>query len=560
MEELAALELATELKLITEDDALLAGEMLSKGINLHVGGHQWLIEIEAKIKEQTKKLKANPYQRYLDGGPKPRRNDGRPDWDAKDQHQVLTKQLSELEALYKLAKGRINPDSSTTYSSALETALKLMGAMKALLALTISSQSETFIQGVDDLRLCIAWSNTPGPTRRELDTAYLRKLLGDFEAGRLISARLAENSAANYYRALGHQVTDVSIMQLGQSDERWKRFDLLIDGSPVDVKNARRSFTSPAAYVQHCVPRFKTLREDGSDIRVVGVLSDYIAPDQLVESVSNCRILGETSLPMINKLRGWAANRFGDSLRLDGMWRPDYQPGWIFEYPKEHYRSRSKAVREIPELLTRLAAHAIPKSKLPVWLLSLSPDRSLALSMASPGLQSAILTDIYSLDDVVGLSRPSLFILIAGLFAEVIVKQDPAEALELTLRDLIFTKPKPDFRPLGLEDTQGYIVGLIDCLGRICTEAQSQGIQFKAFRMTHPSILRGERLDGRWMTLLAYCGGWIEQPFKVRCGASPLFFGKHEVCPECGYLACNTCGFCSQQCQQGHMRQRQIAE
>jgi hypothetical protein len=171
MEELAALELATELKLITEDDAQLAGEMLSKGINLHVDGSQWLIEIEAKVKEQTKKIKANPYQRYLDGGPKPRSNDGRPDWDAKDQHQALTKQLTELEVFYKLAKERINADFSTTYSSVLETALMLMGVMKALLALPISSQSMTFIQGIDDLRLCFAWSNTSDPIRGKIDTA-----------------------------------------------------------------------------------------------------------------------------------------------------------------------------------------------------------------------------------------------------------------------------------------------------------------------------------------------------------------------------------------------------
>jgi hypothetical protein len=559
MEELAALRLATELKLINEDDARLAAEMLSKGISFHADSRQWLTEIETKIKEQVTRLNANPYQRYLIGGPKPRRSDGRPDWDAKDQHQLLSKQLHELETFFKDAKDRINPESPQTYSPAFETAIKLMGVIKALLALPVSSQSITFTEDADDLRLCLAWSNTPEPKQGDVTTSYLRQLIGGFDAGRLISARLAERSAANYYRLLDCQVADVSILQLDHADERWKKFDLLVDGRPIDVKNSRRSFTSPEAYVQHCVPQFKTLREDGEEVIIVGVLSEYLQPEELVSSHSNCRILGETSFSKILKLRSWAANRFGRLLRLDGMWRPDYQPGWVFEYPVAHYRSRNEAIREISSLLQKLQAYGIPKAKIPSWLLTLCPDRSLALSMARPGLESAVLTDLYSLDDVVGLTRPALFILIIGLFAEAMAHRGSAGALELTLRDLILVKTKPDYRPLGLEDPQSYISSVIACLARVCSEAVRQGMQFQAFRITHPAILRGEREDGRWMTLIAYCGGWIEQPFKVRCGASPLFFGEHEACPECGYLVCNTCGFCSQQCHRGYLRKRQIA-
>lgn len=555
----AALRLATELELIDEDDARLAAEMLSNGISLNADSRQWLTDIEAKIKEQAKRIKATPYQQYLNGGPKPRRSDGRPDWDAKDQHQVLSKQLEELELFYKEVQVRIKPESPRTYLSALETAIKLMSVIKALLDLPVSSQSITFIKGIDDLRLCLAWSNTPEPKQSNLSTRYLSQLIGDFEAGRLISARLAERSASNYYLSLGAQVADISILQLDHADERWKKFDLLVDGRPIDVKNARRSFTSPDAYVQHCVPQFKTLRKDGEEVNIVGVLSEYIQPEELVSSHSNCRVLGETSFSKLSKLRSWANNRFGSLLRLDGMWRPDYQPGWVFEYPAAHYSNRTQAIREIPSLLGRLKAHAIPKSKFPSWLLPLCPDRSLALSMVRPGRESAVLRDLYALDDVVGLSRPALFILIIGLFAEAMADRDSAGGLELTLRELILAETQPDYRPLGLEDPQNYISSAIACLARVCSEAVRQGIQFKAFRMTHPSILRGEREDGRWMTLLAYCGGWIEQPFKVRCGASPLFFGENEVCRECGYLVCNTCGFCSQQCQQGNLRQRQIA-
>lgn len=553
------LRLATELKLVDEDDARLVAKMLEIGISLHADSRQWLTETADKIEEQKKRIKATPYQRYLDGGPKPKRSDGRPDWDAKDQHQVLLKQLDELKSFYEVAQTRINPEFPRTYSPDLETAIKLMGVIKALLALPISSKSDTFIEGIDDLRLCLAWSNSPEPKQSNLNTRYLSQLIGDFETGRLISARLAERSAANYYLSLGAQVADVSILQLDHADERWKKFDLLVDGRPIDVKNARRSFTSPDAYVQHCVPQFKALRENGEDVSIVGVLSAYIQPEELVSSHSNCRILGETNFSKLSKLRSWANHRFGSVLRLDGMWRPDYQPGWVFEYPAAHYSSRTQAIEEIPSLLRRLQAHAIPKSKFPSWLLPLCPDRSLALSMARPGHESAVLRDLYSLDEVVGLSRPGLFVLIIGLFAEAMANQDSADSLELTLKELIFAENKPDYRPLGLEDPQSYISSVIACLAKICGEAVRQGIKFKAFRLTHPEILRGEREDGRWMTLLAYCGGWIERPFKARCGASPLFFGEHAVCQECGYLVCNTCGFCSQQCQQGYLRKRQIA-
>jgi hypothetical protein len=114
-------------------------------------------------------------------------------------------------------------------------------------------------------------------------------------------------------------------------------------------------------------------------------------------------------------------------------------------------------------------------------------------------------------------------------------------------------------RPLGLEDPQGYVRQIIDALGEVHRAVVASGLRFTAFRLTHPEILRGCTNEGKWITLLAYCGGWRREPVKVKCGSSPLIFGQNKPCPDCGYLSCNDCGYCSHDCSRGARRQEAVA-
>ncbi|HSN77201.1 MAG TPA: hypothetical protein VL334_19190 [Anaerolineae bacterium] len=79
-----------------------------------------------------------------------------------------------------------------------------------------------------------------------------------YQLGRLLSARAAEIAAADFYRLNGMDVVDVSITQVREPESNeWRKFDLLVDGVPVDVKNARNSRPHTKTYVEHCVPHFK---------------------------------------------------------------------------------------------------------------------------------------------------------------------------------------------------------------------------------------------------------------------------------------------------------------
>jgi hypothetical protein len=93
-----------------------------------------------------------------------------------------------------------------------------------------------------DLRLVLKWANRP----RDIDRSrrsVVRASLGDVEFTKLSSARYAEVAAAEYLRRLGMTVHDVSLTQLETGNEDWRTHDIVADGLPFDVKNARQSFS-----------------------------------------------------------------------------------------------------------------------------------------------------------------------------------------------------------------------------------------------------------------------------------------------------------------------------
>jgi hypothetical protein len=169
-----------------------------------------------------------------------------------------------------------------------------------------------------------------------------------------------------------------------------------------------------------------------------------------------------------------------------------------------------------------------------------------------------MLADIASLNLDVGIKRSSLFVYSMGVILEAMLNGDDCGAVAETLRELIFVD-RSFSSLLDLIDTQKYVVSLIDVLLSVADESMCQGIQFTAFQMSHLAILRGQRKNGSWMTLVAYCGGWIDQ-LRVKCGSSPLFFGSHVPCPACSKLICNACGHCESSCSLVSQRQSKLGQ
>ena len=145
----------------------------------------------------------------------------------------------------------------------------------------------------------------------------------------------------------------------------------------------------------------------------------------------------------------------------------------------------------------------------------------------------------------------------AYLLLESMVRKIPVEQIGPPLKALFFYSATTA-SPLGLLDTQYYVVGLINMLMKVHEAIIRRQIDFVAFKLPHPSILRGQCESGSWLTLVAYCGGWRSVPVKVMCGASPLFLGKHALCPSCNHLICNFCGYCSQNCELVDDRQSEM--
>jgi len=552
-----ALRLGSELKLVKADDVQLITDLFAIGLKPSDDSGSWSTQITGKRLKLEQSIKTLPYQKYLNGGPKPRTAAGQPDWEAKDQYLEAKRELDNLAGLSERLKTRM---AQAVPFNGAGLVLQLQMILRQIQTTNgHSHQLLTREASADDLRLCLAWSNHPVAGLGVVDIPYLVQVVEAYEANRLISARMAEHAARQYYEELGHVVIDVSIGQLGGDDDRWKQCDLLVDGRPVDVKNARRSFSSPDAYVEHCVPRFKLSRSSREDVAITGVLSNYKSISNTEAVVYPCLILGEVTASNIQRLTAWAKERFGRILNLDGLWRPEYQPGWVFEYRPEYYGERSAGIASISGLIQGLKSQGVENSKLPGWLLTLCPDRKLSRSVDISSDKRKILDDLHSLSDQIGLNRPSLFILVMGTYLESMVSETSNGMPEGLLRELLFIPDAPRSATiLGLDDPQYFVGKLVSTLGRVQQESFDQRLRFVAFKLTHPSILRGQLASGHWMTLLAYCGGWREVPVRARCGKTPLFFGQHDACPKCGHLICDECGYCSNSCTLLSARQKSI--
>ena len=410
-----------------------------------------------------------------------------------------------------------------------------------------------------DANLCLQWDNVAIAPERSSPSALHG--IGDlplYRALQLLSARNAEKVAREYYERLGFDVVDISQSQLDPASTDWKDFDLLTSERPVDVKNARESFHGLGHFVEHCIPSFKQARRSGLRVRIAGVVSPYVTNlNAYFLTPQPATFLGEVDAEDAQAAGRWAKARFGAKLDLQGLYlhgtlTPGFLPGWMFEYPSQHYPTRAAAIARVGPTLRRLIECWAYSSEIPGWMWVMS-DEPVPATLPAANL----IADLRELRDGIGLSRRSLYILALGLAVEALVdpaiETDSLQMLRATCR--INSADGTRRTMLGLDDPLDYVNQLVELLSSIVRHVKERQFIVRGFRLIHPAILKGLLANGREITLVAYCGGWLRVPVRARCGQTPLSIAKHGTCTTCGHLICDKCGHCSGGCEQCAPRQ-----
>ena len=143
-------------------------------------------------------------------------------------------------------------------------------------------------------------------------------------------------------------------------------------------------------------------------------------------------------------------------------------------------------------------------------------------------------------------SLPRLFLLVLTHSLKALRGGASADFHPSELKRLLFVNSDAAHYPLFLYDPLRTVYTLLEALIQIWNCALREDLQLDAFRLVGPNLVRGKSFRmGRWITLLAYCGG--RQEHGPRCGYSPLVYGRNALC-QCGKLICPMCGFCSEDC------------
>jgi len=410
------------------------------------------------------------------------------------------------------------------------------------------------------------WKGTQGVNRyvqrggsplRQVDRLlaedWARNHGGDnYSIGAMESARCAELMALDIYRDIYGEAEDLSILQkVAPSDTRWQTADIAAGGRWVDVKNARRSFSSRNSYSEHSVKRFKS-GQCNHQVVVSGFLSPYLT-DGGIGTGEPVVWLGETTLGTIESLRSQFET---DYLQLDfsSKWGSRIPP-WLFEYPPECYAERDAALAS-----GRLHGFIVPRSDCPLGFLILAGRVERSFPMNPLSEEALALTRRIVAGSTP--TRPMLFLHILDRFCR--VARDGVPFPSEAIRQILFSAGShclfnysDDKTPLALLDPLETVKELLDVLERVAESCAERTVAFTNFSLAGAGVFQGRRRDGPWQTIFAYCGGWrtLSSGGSVKCGQSPLFIGQNDPCDACGKLVCRECGYCSQRCSHCTPRQ-----
>ena len=382
---------------------------------------------------------------------------------------------------------------------------------------------------------------------------------GGYVEAKMLSARMAEKAAASFLRQLRFTVDDVSAQQLSQGKD-WKTHDLLVQGKiPVDVKNARSPINGGDSYVEYTVPRFK-LDRNSEHVRILGVLSPYLfahefTPEGVQRSTKakgqrtnrlDIRVLGVTQLPTVRALE----STFGTQvlhLRINtssddnshAQARPVLPP-WVFDYPDKFYKQVDTKLQKIRTLTDQ----QIPAGSLIAETGMKAPIAPFLAARRRPPdhwMTDLKVWEISFVDYLLSfekLTLPIIFLAILSHFTRMINSHVTEEYAPLSYGRIV----NWGGTPFGRRDPLNLVAGLCHNLSTVWEHRKAIGLhEFGYFEYQGLGILRGARSQKeRLITLIAYCGGYIEG--KGKCGYPDLVLGKDNIsaCSKCGHLICTT--------------------
>ncbi|MBC5795680.1 hypothetical protein H5968_11105 [Sphaerospermopsis sp. LEGE 00249] len=376
----------------------------------------------------------------------------------------------------------------------------------------------------------------------------------EFKSEKMISARGAEKLVMQFYQKLGYEVEDISIHQVTQQSQDWKKGDIKLNSTElIDVKNSRKSYNSDS-YSEFCVPSFKEFRDH--DVKIVGVLSPYLRND-----ADNPKILGSFDKTQLIKIEEIFSDRF---IKIDMPREKDinrYLPPWVFDYDDRFYQQQYQILTE----LQNLKEHDIPswedmsfvaQNFLPVFIAAKRPLPQYWIDNL-PKWQVEFIKGLIELPPA-RITLPYLFLSILRHFLSILSYQGSDYNPQKYLEIICTTSSKE--HPLKIYDPLNIIKDFCETLHTLwnnrdkeikISKAISKLTDFKIFTFIGKEWLKGQRSESDTKTtILVYCGGfiWKTRKSKRKCGFRPLVIGKHQNCPKCGCLRCEKCGYCSYNC------------
>jgi hypothetical protein len=371
-------------------------------------------------------------------------------------------------------------------------------------------------------------------------------------------ARVAEKAAITYYRELGFEVEDLSIVPVcpgNASDDRWKFADLELQRDNnkhyIDVKSA--ILMDGMYYSDLFIKKFKSHNE--RSVSYLGIVSKVnrhcVRGGQKYQRFTPCQrcdsacvvkaktiVLGEINKNIIDKIKSYCDSNGLIFEICKDLIEGNHLPIYFFDHNRIFYIDIIDLIKEIKKL---------EESEIPDW-----DDTTIALSFYRTNPIGMFLMarrrlpedwnrhlDTWAREFVnliqcipaKGMIRlPFVFFAILIHFLRVVSRQvsdekyDPEEYLKL-LSVGEYT--------LGICDPLDILTNFVENIVKPLWQSRSQIEKFRIFKLKGPQWLQATRSttseDAEWVTLVAWCEG---------CGYFPLVYGRNPTCTSCGRLIC----------------------
>ena len=221
----------------------------------------------------------------------------------------------------------------------------------------------------------------------------------------------------------------------------------------------------------------------------------------------------------------------------------------MFDYPQYVYTERNEARKELENFpnLDSLKGAPFEFNLIPVSIATGIDLTEILSDKVSEEWEQNFLNQLRNRIETYGFSLPFLFLTILTHFLSMAASSKTVSDFDPDrYRKFLFCQ-EPD-KPLGIYDPLKTIDALINNLSTLWTAKNKLIRKFRRFKLRSFNILQGksDSIEDLWTTLIAYCGGRLEDG--SACGKNPLVLGKSKHC-ECRRLICPDCGFCCQTCR-----------